>query len=448
MGNTVTTNTDNTPSIVKDSAPPIRPPTPEETADLAQTPLPNDFISTYAQYADVLEAPKSMHEAVGIQLLATVLNMNDVSIPLGSLSSPLDLWVVLLSGSGLGRSTLVGLARPILKEAELEGIEQASLWGSPQALYQQLAGSPNGLFIWGELSERLKLLNEPRFGSAKQWITDRYDNSKTPDPITYRETGKQGRDTPPIRFPRVPRINILATSSEEWFFNSLLQEDSAGGFVPRWVIMRPTDSGRDVPVPKELDPDLVEPLADHLKKASELTGKADLSGILGEYKKWYLETKCRFQSQPNPSLAMAYFNRHRAHILKLAVIYEVSSSLSLCVSKSSWARAVQAAKELENTIFVLLPTGMSGSGYALNQMVERVRETGADGLSLSTFTRAFQHQNAKERKDRLTTLVEGETVHVYNRSTTGRSAKILVHSDFLQEYRAGHPKESRYSGRL
>ena len=91
---------------------------------------------------------------------------------------------------------------------------------------------------------------------------------------------------------------------------------------------------------------------------------------------------------------------------------------------------------------------MSGSGYALNQMVERVRDAGADGLSLSTFTRAFQHQNARERKDRLTTLDEGETVHVYKRPTTGRSAKILVHSDFLQKHQAEHPKDSRYLGRL
>jgi hypothetical protein len=137
-----------------------------------------DFIRDYAAYADILEAPRIMHEVVATLLIAAILNQNSVRIRLGGLSSSLDLWAVLLSGSGCGRSTLLTLARPILDSAQLGEVERSINWGSPQALYQYFSEHPTGLFVWGELSEKLKLLSDNRFWGAKEWLTDRYDNFK------------------------------------------------------------------------------------------------------------------------------------------------------------------------------------------------------------------------------------------------------------------------------
>src|SRR5207249_3453557 len=78
-----------------------------------------DFIRTYVGYADVLEVPQMMHEAVAVQIIASVLNRNGVRILHGALSYPLDLWIVLLSRSGAGRNTLVTLADPLLEGAKL-----------------------------------------------------------------------------------------------------------------------------------------------------------------------------------------------------------------------------------------------------------------------------------------------------------------------------------------
>ncbi len=399
-----------------------------------------DFIRTYAQYADVLEAPQEMHELVAMQLIATVLNMNNVTIPHGVLRYPLDLWLVLLSESGFGRSTLVGMANPIVEEALLADLFRGEKWGSSQSLMQQIADRPNGLYVWGELSETLKQLNDPKFGGAKQWLTDRYDNLKIPSGITYKITGKKN-DTPPITFEQSPRINILATSSLEWFFDNLAQEDSAGGFLPRWLLFAVDDTKRVVPTPKAPDKSLVTPLADYLDKASQLTGEADLSEILNPYNSWYHETRRRFQSQPSKALAKAYFNRHRVHILKLAVIYQVSSSLFLKVSPASWKRAVRTARKLEENIFRLLPTGMSGTGYLRQQMEKRIREAGPEGMLRSEFTIAFQNHPLKERESELVTLLKAETVRCFLRSTSGRSASVFVHKDHLAEYSKKHPGE-------
>lgn len=419
----------------------VRPATPAQTASITQKREPPDFIQTYAQYADVLEAPREMHEAVAVQLLATVLNRNGVVIPLGGLESPLDLWIVLLSVSGGGRSTLIRLADPILQMAGMHDLVLNARWGSPQALYQQLAEHPSGLFVWGELSEKLKLLNDRSFPGTKQWLTDRYDEWRTPEPIIYRATGRKDRDTPPISFPYAPRVNILATSSEEWFFNYLTPEDSSGGFVPRWLLVRVKDSGKVVAVPKRPDPELAETLAILLLYISELKGKPDLSQILGPYREWYGRTRGRFQTQPNQSLAMAYFHRHRAHVIKLAVVFEASCSLSLRVTRASWDRAARMARQVEETIFSLLPMGMSRTGYLASQMVELVRDAGAEGLLLSKFTRAFQHQHPRERHHQLCSLVHGQVLFAFHRQTKGRPAVILVHEDFISTYKQRHPKD-------
>jgi hypothetical protein len=403
-----------------------------------------DFLDWYVQYADVVEAPTAMHEAVAQQLIAAILNRNGVTIPHGANTYTLDLWQILLSGSGVGRSSLLNFARDILKAAGLADLLRSSTWGSPEAFYQDQSEHPSGLYMWGELSVKLKLLNESRFAGVKEWITDGYDNMHPPEAITYRQTGKKNRDTPPIRFPLAPRLNILATSSEDWFFKNLVEEDSGGGFMPRWLIVRPAAAEKVIPTPPEPDHTLVDPLAKTFQRIAKLQGPAQLGAILLEYDSWYRATKARFNAQPcSAALASAYFNRHRQHVLKLAVVYEASHSQSLRVTRCAWERAVYAARQLEKTIFALLPTAMSKEGHAVSRMAEVVLAGGANGLSQSEFTRVFQHIDRRERLARLQTLWDAETVVQFTRQTAGRTAMMFVHANFITEYQKRNPGDTR-----
>ena len=143
-----------------------------------------DFIKDYVKYADVLEAPSAAHEAIAIALLSAVLN-RAIRIEYGAITTPLDLWIALLSHSGMGRDTLVELARPVLKAADLEEVVLHSTWGSKQALYQNVAEHPAGMWIWPELSVVFKTLSDSRFGGVKEWVTDRYDSFAIPPTIGY-----------------------------------------------------------------------------------------------------------------------------------------------------------------------------------------------------------------------------------------------------------------------
>jgi hypothetical protein len=416
--------------------------TPEETASLAQSRSGRfDFIDTYVRYADVVEAPPEAHEAVAIQMLAAVLNPR-VQIRLGGLRIPLDLWVLLLSPSGLGRNTLVGLARPILEAARLEGIVLNATWGSKQAFYQNISEHPEGLLVWPQAAAVFSNLADPRFAGVKEWITDRYDNQTIPEPIRYRKTGRAA-DTPSIDFPRAPRLNILATSSFDWFTLNLKQEDTTGGFVPRWILSQARSPSRIVPIPRTPDTELIRPLGGYLSEASLLDGAADLSEVETLYGEWYVPARLRFLAQPNSELAMPFFNRLRAHVPKLAVVYQVSQSLTLNVSPQAMQRAIEMAHSCEQTIFSLLPTGLNQEGSAVDRIAERVRQAGPDGLSKSALTKAFQHVRKMDRENRLHTLQEAEVVLRFFRGTSGRKAEVLVHKDFAEEHVLQFPEDER-----
>jgi len=386
-----------------------------------------DFISAYADFADVFEMPRQVHEWVAAQMIASVLNGN-VFINWGAVKYPLDLWVLLLSGSGQGRNTATDVALEVIEQAKIDGQLHKTTWGSKSAFYQQVAETGRGLYVWPELSVALRTLNDPKFAGVKEWITDRYDNLRVPDEITYRKTGKKS-DTPPIVFDTPPRVNILATSSSDWFINNLEQADTTGGFIPRWL---PKQVGKvEKLIPKPIPPhrELLPALGEQLKSVASLKGDADLSGIEVHYDKWYRAAKERFAAQPNAALADPFFNRLRGEILKLALIFEVSQSGTIEVSERAFERAMAVAAEAEETIFKLLPTGMSREGSEVGRMAERIRTAGPEGISQTDLTRAFQHIKQRERVERVQTLIEAGRITAKTEKTAGRNGHLYIYQE-------------------
>ena len=145
------------------------------------------------------------------------------------------------------------------------------------------------------------------------------------------------------------------------------------------------------------------------------------------------DTKRRFESQPNRALAMAYFNRHRGLVLKLAVVFEASRNAQLKVSQLSWIRARQFAQKVETSLFRMLPTGMSAAGYNLQKIEDRIRLAGVDGLSQNDLTRAFQSMNPWEREQHVSTLTEIGRIFQKEEKTGGRTRRVYVHEDHFRQ---------------
>jgi hypothetical protein len=99
----------------------------------------------------------------------------------------------------------------------------------------------------------------------------------------------------------------------------------------------------------------------------------------------------------------------------------------------------------EQTIFRLLPSGLSREGSEVDRMAERIKSAGKNGLSKSEFTKAFQGVRSDVREARLTTLCDAETIYKYWRSGTGgRRAAVLVHKDFAKQYAREHPEDESW----
>jgi len=391
-----------------------------------------DLISSYVEYADVFEAPPEAHEAVAITAISAAANGN-VYIKNGGQVLTLDNWTLLLSGSGFGRNTLLSLLWPVLKQAGLEDLVRNLTWGSKQGFYQDIAENPTGFFVWEEVSAALKALSDSKFGEAKQWLTNCYDNIRPPQDIKYRRADKGG-DTPPITFGQAPRLSILATSSRDWFINGLTQEDTTGGFIPRWFLVDLPNVNRTIPIPDEPNGQAVPNLGECLAEVRKLKGTVDLNSVSDMYRDWYEVTRKRFREQANQTISEAFWNRHRVHLLKLATIFGMSQGDGLTVSPQAMERAIKSARMTEHTIFDLIPTGLSSEGAAVDKLEKEIWRAGVAGLPKSQFTRAFQDMPHRERESRLGTLCAAQIVYRFFQPTAGRKAEILVHKDYLHEH--------------
>jgi len=77
--------------------------------------------------------------------------------------------------------------------------------------------------------------NDPQHAGLKEWFTNLYDEWSLPDSIEYRKSGKKN-DTPSITFTIAPRMNILTTSSQDWFTENLGDgTDIRGGFLAHFM---------------------------------------------------------------------------------------------------------------------------------------------------------------------------------------------------------------------
>jgi hypothetical protein len=274
------------------------------------------------------------------------------------------------------------------------------------------------------------------------WLTDRYDNHEVPENITYRKTGR--KDTPPIEFSQTPRFNIIATSSEDWLMTNLVQEDTTGGFLPRFLLLKMDGLEKDVPIPRETDPRLKHELVEQLQHINTIRGAVVLSKeVRIMYDRWYRETKKRFLAQPNSALARPFFNRLRNQVLKLAVIHEVAETQTLEVSVKSMEKAIATAAKIAEAVFALLPTGMTREGAELMKVEQRIKEGKVDGVSQSVLTRAFQSTPKTERTQRLQTLCQGGAVVSFRRETNGRHAVFYVHKDYAEEHKVKFPSDQQ-----
>jgi hypothetical protein len=400
-----------------------------------------DFVRDYVKYADRYETPPLMHECIAIAGVAALAN-GKVWMSLGGERLPLDLWLIVLTPSGAGKNKALRAFRSLLRDAGLLGRVHQESWGSGPYVQQFFAENPSGLFIWPEMSQMIHQLKQRHFAGTQEFITNLFDETELPDSKHYRDTGDPKKPgTPSIEYTSAPRTTFLATSSLSWFFSAVTKDNVSGGFIPRWIPMIVTDPDRSVPIPAAPDRARMGPLVEKLKQIAEVSGEMDFSLVEEDYKDWYESTHQRFQSHPQRAFAMPFWRRLRNHTLKLATVYELSTSASLKVSPESMKRAIDTARIIEHNIYELVRSSFSSEGVESQNLENYIRDGEANGRSQTEVMQFLRGEKRPEALNRIAMLVDSGIAHWFERKTQGRSAMILVHADHLEEHTKSHPQD-------
>lgn len=399
----------------------------------------SDFIDQYAHCSDRFESPIQMHELIAISTLAALANKNGVTFEYCARQLPMDLWMTALMSSGGGKNESLRVMRELASSVRSsQNPFSATNWGSPEYFYEDFSNSPCKFLAFTETEGLFGRLSQPRWSSVKPWMTDLFDSAHVPPPIRHRTNNKGEANTPDIVFSAAPRLNILAMSSMDWYLDQLKSTDARGGFLARFLPVVLPDSSRLVHFVAQPEEETWQQLTAKFVRISQLSGPADISDIYSEsadcvYAKWYVETASRWRTKG--TVAQIFFKRWRVFALKLAVVFEMSDSESLKVTRKSFERAAKWLQKLEAIVFKLAEDEFSGDALRLHRKEKFFRAAGALGIMPSKYTARYRGEKPQRRKEDLATLLESRAILKVAARIGPKGENIpesYVHADFVK----------------
>jgi len=224
-----------------------------------------------------------------------------------------NIWLAILGESTLMRkSTTISITREICEKA---GIQIFPDRLTPESFYESMCEHPQGLFALSELGGWLGSLNRSYAIGFKQDMTELYDC-----PVEFRRNRKNHRSKV-VEFKIThPYICIFGASTLNWFENHVKDDDSNGGFLPRFQFVLGTQR-KPYAIPPNLE--LPEDLIEYLRSISHTKGNIQLEPgdkAYNTYTEWFNGFRKQLESC-SPNL-IPYGNRIEIAALKFAVLFE------------------------------------------------------------------------------------------------------------------------------
>ncbi|MGB9859810.1 MAG: hypothetical protein ACPLQP_07760 [Moorellaceae bacterium] len=287
----------------------------EKNRDFIQAiPVEGDFVRRYLEWASKMtDAPCEFLVAGALACMSVAVGRRVV------LNNRIyaNLWLVLMGDSSVFRkSTSIALARTLCEQAGLDVFPDRI---TPESFYETLAREPQGLFALSELGGWLGAMSRSYAAGLKQDMTELYDC-----PAEFRRIRKGPRNKIVEFKVRHPYIVLLSASTLEWFQQHVQEDDSAGGFLPRFQFV--LGRGREpYPIPPRLE--IPAELLEQLRRISETTGNILLDqstkGPYEVYSAWFYQFREKLQEYPVELIPYAV--RLETLALKLAVLFEADA---------------------------------------------------------------------------------------------------------------------------
>jgi hypothetical protein len=385
-------------------------------------PIPKGFVSDFVEWASgITDAPMEFLTGAALSCLSVAVG-NRCSVNNRIYG---NLWLLLVGPSSVARKTTsINLARMLCRHANLPMFPDRI---TPESFYESLAVNPEGLFTLSELSGWLGNINRSYARGLKADLTELYDGNhfervrKTPKGELIKYTIEK------------PYISLLAASTQEWFEAAIKEDDSAGGFLPRFHFILGTPRPEyKIPPDMTIPHKLIEKLCQITRVSGNIKIKKDSSAE--EPTEYYLEWIDKFNERVKkynlPHLP-SYAERIKSSVFKMALLLEADSCAHKGVETvEKWTLpSVQAACSLADYF-------LSTAYEVLNRMAfsdfERLVRKIADIIASSKhgITRRDLLRSAKVSKSVLLEvvdyLIETETIEQETLST-GRGPKTVLY---------------------
>jgi hypothetical protein len=238
---------------------------------------------------------------------------------------------------------------------------------------------PTGLITVHEIGNWLKQAERLSFmAGIKGAFTELYD---CPEQYSLGFKTKEAR-----LFLQRPYINLLVASTVDWLAESLTPQDVGSGFLPRFLYFTAAaeECNELLPWPKGGDEKLQTQVDDQLQTMARLCGSAEFDeAARARYDAWYYQDAMLARSPEGDAVERALRGRAADHVLKLALLYHVSSHHNLKVSAAAVTLACHLTDYLLERIGRLMREELvTSKERALCDRILRVlRRAGGNGLT-------------------------------------------------------------------
>lgn len=291
---------------------------PIETGKLM--PIPEGFVNDFVQWAvKITDAP--------IEFLAGAA-LACLSVAVGSRCSINNriygnLWLLLIGPSSVSRKTTsINLARMLCRKAGLPIFPDRI---TPESFYESLSVNPEGLFTLSEISGWLGNINRSYARGLKEDLTELYDGNY------FERMRKTPKGEQLVRYViEKPYICLLAASTQEWFEKAIREDDSAGGFLPRFHFILGTPRP-EYKIPPNLE--VPDKLVEYLRCVTRVKANAKISDATTDkateyYLGWVDGFNQRVKKTDTPYL-VSYAERIKASVFKISLLLDADA----CVRK-------------------------------------------------------------------------------------------------------------------
>lgn len=315
----------------------------------------NDWLSSYLEYTENLEAPDAFHFWSGVATIAAALQ-GKTWIDMGFFKWRPNFFIIFVAKPGTAtKSTTIRVGQQLLKH--IDGIHfgpKSLTWqyvtdvldDSTEVYYNhdgEIITTSSITCIATELGTFL----DPKNSYLIDMLVDLWDGQDT-----SWTRGTRGEGTSEI--PN-PWINFVGACTPSWISENFPEYAIGGGFVSRTIFVYADKKRKLVPYPKHdqqaSDPDLEKKLIHDLREISAMVGEFELTSEAMEWgRAWYKELWNNRPPHLDTDRMSGYVARKQTHIHKLAMILSAARRNTQTIEVDDLQHANEFMGAIEQTM--------------------------------------------------------------------------------------------------